>query len=154
MNESVKKRSTRQRQIILEMIQQLKVHPSADELWTLVRQKLPRISLGTVYRNLEVLVEMGQIQKLELGGTVKRFDWDPQPHYHIRCLQCGRVDDAPLAPLNQIENDLYGSTVYEIIGHRLEFIGLCPACSRKMHMPGQQTPSDDLSQSRTSPVRE
>jgi Fur family ferric uptake transcriptional regulator len=154
VREPAKKRSTRQRQIILEAIQDLKAHPSADELWAIVRQKLPRISLGTVYRNLEVLTDMGHIQKLELGGTVKRFDWNPQRHYHIRCLQCNRVDDAPLAPLNQIENDLYGSTVYEIIGHRLEFIGLCPHCSRGMHMTDQDTPSADLSQSRTSGVRE
>jgi Fur family ferric uptake transcriptional regulator len=84
-----------------------------------------------VYRNLEVLSELGEIQKLELGGTTKRFDWDPKKHYHIRCLQCGRVDDAPVAPLTQIEDELYGATVYEIVGHRLEFLGLCPECSAK-----------------------
>ena len=68
---------------------------------------------------------------LELGGDLKRFDWDPSKHYHIRCLECGRVDDAPIAPLRKIEDELYGATVYTIIGHRLVFEGLCPQCTKK-----------------------
>ncbi len=124
-------RMTRQRKVILEELLEMNCHPGADEVYEVVRRRLPRISLGTVYRNLEVLSELGKIQKLELGGTTKRFDWDPNKHYHIRCLQCGRVDNAPVAPLTRIEDELYGATVYEIIGHRLEFIGLCPECSAK-----------------------
>ncbi|UCH24096.1 MAG: transcriptional repressor [Deltaproteobacteria bacterium] len=121
---------TQQRQIILEELRQVNSHPSADEVYEMVRKRLPRISLGTVYRNLEILSELGEIQKLELGGDLKRFDRNPIKHYHIRCMRCGRVDDAPIAPLNQIENELYGATVYTIIGHRLEFEGLCPQCSK------------------------
>lgn len=124
-------RMTRQRKVILEELRRMDSHPSADEVYEAVRREIPRISLGTVYRNLEVLSELGEIQKLELGGTIKRFDWNPNKHYHIRCLQCGRVDDAPVAPLTKIEDELYGSTVYEIVGHRLEFLGLCPNCSEK-----------------------
>lgn len=124
-------RMTRQREVILEEIRRTKVHPSADEVYEMVRKRLPRISLGTVYRNLEILSELGEIQKLELGGDIKRFDWDPKKHYHVRCLQCGRVDNAPIAPLREIEDELYGSTVYTIIGHRLEFEGLCPRCTRE-----------------------
>ena len=105
------------------------IHPTADTLYELVRKRLPRISLGTVYRNLEILTALGEIQTLELSGSQKRYDGIAQKHYHIRCLNCGRVDDAPIAPLNTLEDDLYGSTVYTIMGHRLEFIGLCPHCS-------------------------
>ncbi|MEJ2656677.1 MAG: transcriptional repressor [Desulfobacterales bacterium] len=124
-------RMTRQRKIILEELQKQKTHPSADEIYQMVRRRIPRISLGTVYRNLEVLVNMGEIQKLELSGALKRYDWDTNKHYHIRCVRCDRVDDAPIAPLNQLENELYGATVFEIIGHNLEFTGLCPECSKK-----------------------
>ena len=124
-------RMTRQRKVILEELRQMNCHPSADEIYEAVRRRLPRISLGTVYRNLEVLSELGKIQKLELGGRIKRFDWDTNKHYHIRCLQCGRVDDVPVAPLTRLEDELYGATVYEIIGHRLEFLGLCPGCTVK-----------------------
>lgn len=124
-------RMTRQRKVILEELRKLNTHPSADEIYEVVRHRLPRISLGTVYRNLEVLSELGEIQKLELSGLLKRFDWNTNKHYHIRCVRCNRVDDAPIAPLNQLDNELYGATVFEIIGHNLEFTGLCPECSRK-----------------------
>jgi len=128
-------RMTRQRRVILEELEKMHSHPSADELYMEVRKRLPRISLGTVYRNLEILSEMGKIQKLETGGSVKRFDWNPSKHYHIRCVACGRIDDAPIAPLDQIEDDLYGATVFTITGHRLEFTGFCPECSKKNQLP-------------------
>ena len=124
-------RMTRQRKVILEELRKLNTHPSADEIYEVVRHRLPRISLGTVYRNLEVLSELGEIQKLELSGLLKRFDWNTKKHYHIRCVRCSRVDDAPIAPLNKLDNELYGATVFEIIGHNLEFTGLCPECSRQ-----------------------
>jgi Fe2+ or Zn2+ uptake regulation protein len=128
--QSEKIRMTKQRRVILETLRKKNIHPTADQIYELVRRQMPRISLGTVYRNLEILTALGEIQTLELSGTQKRYDGIPQKHYHIRCLHCGRVDDAPIAPLNRLEDDLYESTVYTIMGHRLEFIGLCPECSK------------------------
>ncbi|GBC63369.1 transcriptional repressor [Desulfonema ishimotonii] len=122
---------TRQRRVILEELKKMKSHPSADEVYEVVRQHLPRISLGTVYRNLEILSELGQIQKLELGGTLKRFDSNTRKHYHIRCINCDRVDDAPMVFMENIEDALDDSTGYKVIGHRLEFLGLCPGCMEK-----------------------
>lgn len=130
MVNSDKMRMTKQRRVILEALRKNNIHPTADTVYELVRKELPRISLGTVYRNLEMLTALGEIQTLELSGSQKRYDGIPQKHYHIRCLHCGRVDDAPIAPLNRLEDDLYQSTVYTIMGHRLEFIGLCPECSK------------------------
>ncbi len=124
-----KTRMTRQRRVILEEILRHNNHPAADEIFERVRKRLPRISLATVYRNLDVLCESGEIQRLELSGAMKRYDGIAKKHYHIRCVGCDRVDDAPIAPLNEIEDDLYGTTVFEIIGHNLEFTGLCPQCS-------------------------
>jgi Fe2+ or Zn2+ uptake regulation protein len=128
-----KMRMTQQRKIILEEVRKVNTHPSADEIYEMVRLRLPRISLGTVYRNLEILSELGEIQKLQLSGSLKRFDWNTKKHYHIRCVRCNRVDDVPIAPLNQIEDEVYESTVFEIIGHNLEFVGLCPKCSKKIN---------------------
>jgi Fur family ferric uptake transcriptional regulator len=128
--EPEKLRMTRQRRVILEELRKENIHPTADMVYEMVRKRLPRISLGTVYRNLEILTSLGEIQTLELSGSQKRYDGIPQKHYHIRCMNCDRVDDAPIAPLNTLENKLYGATVYTIIGHRLEFLGLCPECSR------------------------
>jgi Fe2+ or Zn2+ uptake regulation protein len=129
-------RMTRQRKVILEELNKLMTHPSAEEIYEVVRERLPRISLGTVYRNLETLSELGEITKLEFGGTIKRFDPDPEEHYHIRCSLCDRVVDAPMAQLERIEDKLSEETEFKIIGHRLEFYGLCPACAEHMISPG------------------
>lgn len=124
-------RMTRQRRVILETLRENNTHPSADEVYEMVRRKLPRISLGTVYRNLEILSELGEIQKLELSGSLMRFDGVPEKHYHIRCINCDRLDDAPLGSLDNIEEKLLGATEYKVMGHRLEFMGLCPHCLEK-----------------------
>ena len=119
---------TRQRKIILEELRKVNTHPSADEIYEMVRKHLPRISLGTVYRNLEILSENGQIQKLELGCKLKRFDGIADNHYHIRCLHCDRVVDAPADFDVAVNYDLEKATDFKIIGHKLEFIGICPDC--------------------------
>jgi len=124
-------RMTNQRRVIIEELRKVTSHPTADEVYQMVRRRLPRISLGTVYRNLEILSECGMIQKLEFGGTKKRFDGNTTNHYHIRCLRCGRVEDVSVAPLATLEDALRGASGYDIIGHRLEFIGLCPQCKRE-----------------------
>jgi Fur family ferric uptake transcriptional regulator len=129
-------RMTRQRKVILEELKRSMAHPSAEEVYDLVRKRLPRISLGTVYRNLEKLSELGEISKLTFGGAINRFDPDPEEHYHIRCSLCDRVEDAPMAQLERIEEHLSRKTEFKIIGHRLEFYGLCPECAAHMIAPG------------------
>jgi len=126
-------RMTRQRRIILEELGKVTSHPTASDLYQRVRRRLPRISLATVYRNLEILSACGAITKLEAGGTQKRFDGDTSLHYHVRCMACGRVDDLPVKPIGDIEKYLRGTGGYEIVGHRLEFVGFCPKCKAKRH---------------------
>jgi len=121
-------RITHQREIILEELRSVTSHPTADELYAMVRERLPRISLATVYRNLEWLAENGIVKKIEVGGRQKRFDGTIAEHYHIRCIKCGKVDDVSMAPLESLENQLEQSTGYTIIGHRIEFHGFCPSC--------------------------
>lgn len=121
-------RNTRQRQVILEELQKLKSHPTAAGLFRIVACRLPKISLGTVYRNLDLLTKAGVIQKLEFGSEEARFDGDLTPHDHIRCVKCGKVDDIhhpPLDLLGGVKNDFNG---YSVLGHRVEFFGLCPKC--------------------------
>lgn len=128
MDTARKLRTTQQRRVILEELSKLRTHPTANEVYEIVRKRLPRISLGTVYRNLEFLSESGMIQKLEMAGTQKRFDGITENHYHVRCVKCGRVEDIPGKPISSINEALKGSTGYEILWHRLEFVGLCPRC--------------------------
>ena len=133
-------RLTQQRKVILEALHSTHTHPGADEIYQIVRQILPRISLGTVYRNLEILSEMGEIQKLEISGGLKRFDGNPHNHYHIRCKRCDRIDDAPLDLLQDLEQELEDETGFDILGHRLEFVGFCAQCLKKTPVPESPNP--------------
>ncbi len=124
-------RLTTQRQIILEELSKVKTHPTASELYDMVRKRLPRIGLGTVYRNLELMAENGMILKLEVGGTQKRFDATTEDHYHIRCSRCGRVDDIDIPVIDSLVESAAESTSYQILGHHVEFTGVCPDCQKK-----------------------
>jgi len=124
-------RVTKQRQVILDALKQTKSHPTADELYSTVRAVLPHISLGTVYRNLELLSESGQIQKLNTGSSQKRFDYDCSPHLHFRCRACGSVEDVPAAVPNiTLDTGHWGEErVVEKI--TIEMQGICPLCRTK-----------------------
>jgi Fur family ferric uptake transcriptional regulator len=121
-------RMTRQRQVILEELRATDQHPSADALHERVKKKLPRISLGTVYRNLEILTELGEIRTIALAGSLKRFDGIPQNHYHMRCMRCDRLVDAPMDVVDSLERALQEKTEFRILSHQLEFTGICPDC--------------------------
>ncbi|UCD76930.1 MAG: transcriptional repressor [Phycisphaerales bacterium] len=122
------RRKSQQRDLILRELRRLASHPTAADLYQVVRRHLPRISMGTIYRNLAQLAEDGEIRKLETGPGSARFDGNTLPHYHVRCQQCGRVDDLRNVPADVVRDDVGALCGYQILGHRLEFIGLCPAC--------------------------
>lgn len=126
-----KYRMTNQRQVILEEIQKVSTHPTADEVYEMVRRRLPRISLGTVYRNLEILSTSGLIQKIGPPSSQMRFDGNTDKHYHIRCVSCGRVEDIQVESLDNAEKAIRGQSDYSILGHTLEFMGLCPDCKKR-----------------------
>ena len=125
-------RMTRQREVILEEARRTRSHPTADELYGVVRQRLPRISLGTVYRNLEELSRRGLVNKLEMRGDQKRFDGNVRAHEHVRCIHCGRVADI-------LEEGVWAGDAllrsggprsdYRILGCRVEWYGVCPGCN-------------------------
>jgi len=118
---------TIRRDVILEELRKVRTHPTADEVYEMARRVMPRISLGTVYRNLEALSEQGVIQKLPTSGAPMRYDGDPVRHSHVRCTSCGRVDDIEGDGLVKWPDDTGG---YELSGCRIEFAGVCPACRR------------------------
>jgi len=125
------RRNTPQRQVILEELQKLHTHPSALELYDVVRGRLPRISLGTVYRNLDVLCEDGLAHRLELAGSDTRFDAQLDEHDHVRCTGCGLIgdlhgDDRPPRPLPPTE-----AAGFRVDGLRLEYFGVCPECQQR-----------------------
>jgi len=129
---------TRQRQVILEEIRKMEYHPNADEVYEAVRRRMPRISLGTVYRNLESLSRAGIINKLELGGTKKRFDGKLENHHHVRCIECGRLENVSSVSTLDIENAFRGVCGYQITGYQLILNGLCPDCRVKRFQQKQR----------------
>ena len=131
MREYLKKdmRLTRQRQVILEELQSVTTHPTAEEVYAMAKRRLPRISLGTVYRNLDVLADLGLVRVLEMASQQKRFDADMRPHHHIRCQACGRVDDI-WHQLALSVDPLALDTPYQVTGYELELTGICPHCQQ------------------------
>jgi len=132
LNSDRKYRMTHQRKVILEEVMADHGHRSADEIYERVRRKLPRVSMGTVYRNLDILASCGFIKKLEPHYSQMRFDANTSEHYHVVCMRCGKIDDASIEPadgtLESLEHALGNLTRYGIFGHKLEFMGLCPDC--------------------------
>lgn len=129
-------RMTKQRKVILEELSKVKCHPSADQVYHMVRKRLPQVSLATVYRNLEALSETGTILKLEMGGTQRKYDADTSEHHHVRCIQCNRVDDLPGDAFRVPQIRWKGFNDFEIHGYRLEFLGLCGPCREKAAAAG------------------
>ncbi|MFW6324047.1 MAG: Fur family transcriptional regulator [Desulfovibrionales bacterium] len=125
-----KSRMTSQRRVILQELKKSKSHPTADELYARTRKKLPKISLGTVYRNLDKLAESGEILRLHMCGSQKRYDGNTHPHYHIRCSSCGRVDDVEV---DFVPPDLTTCSAdsYQVTGFHFEIQGLCENCRAK-----------------------
>lgn len=132
-----KARNTKQRQLILETLQKTDTHPTADWIYQKVRDKMPNVSLGTVYRNLGVLKEQQIIQELHHAGSQSRYDGNPHPHYHFFCLGCGRVDDVPGLYSEEVDCKFTCNMPdYAVLGHNVEFYGLCPECNKSTHERG------------------
>lgn len=125
------RRETKQRGAILRVLKKTRAHPTADWIYEEVKKEIPHISKGTVYRNLKVLQESGQISELNLNGTVSRFEVKQESHYHFRCEQCGRVIDVDQPTDRELDQKVAKRTGLKIAYHRLEFRGLCHDCQRK-----------------------
>lgn len=122
---------SRQRDAILDFLSTRKDHPTAEFIYTNVRKIYPKISLGTVYRNLALLEELGQIQKISCGGGVEHFDADIRPHYHFICNECSSVLDIEMDNLdflNTLASTNFGGVIKR---HTAFFYGICPACVNK-----------------------
>lgn len=121
-----------QRRVILDKLRATKSHPSAMEVFRRVRERLPRISLGTVYRNLQILSDSGEVLQLNVSGYEMRFDGDTRSHPHLRCEVCGAVEDVTLSDdeLIGMEQEFLGKLGSRFHSVRLEFNGLCESCAK------------------------
>jgi Fe2+ or Zn2+ uptake regulation protein len=124
----MKRRHTPQREAILDILRNSDLHPTADMIYEEVKKVIPHISKGTVYRNLNILREMGEISELNLSGTVSRFEGKPDNHYHFRCEKCGRVFDLDEPVNGELDKHVTENTGFMVSHHQLEFRGLCKDC--------------------------
>lgn len=122
---------SRQRESIKQFLCTRYDHPTAETVYLNVKKEFPNISLGTVYRNLSLLAELGEIQKISTGAGPDRFDGNPAPHYHFLCSQCGSVIDLEMEEINHI-NIIAGSQFDgKVDGHITYFYGTCKDCIEK-----------------------
>ncbi len=128
--QETKRRGTRQRQIILENVSQRYDHPMADQIYEDVSKIDDKISKGTVYRNLNLLAADGKVGHIRVPGA-DRYDSRVDPHCHIICMKCGRVEDVPVEYAKEIDRFAEETTGYQVDHHNLVVEGLCPACQKK-----------------------
>ena len=122
---------SKQRESIKKFLISRYDHPTAETVYMNIKEEFPNISLGTVYRNLSLLADIGEIQKLSTGIGPDRFDGNPTPHYHFICKECGSVLDLNVTGLDHINVLAAQDFDGEIEGHMTYFYGKCPSCKAK-----------------------
>lgn len=119
---------SRQRESIKNFLMTRTDHPTAETVYENLRKEYPKISLGTVYRNLSLLTEIGEIQTISTGVGPDRFDGNTKPHYHFICKHCGRVIDLNMKGMEHINLLAQHEFAGTIEGHTVFFYGSCEEC--------------------------
>lgn len=119
---------SRQREAIKSYLASTTSHPTADTVYLHVREDFPNISLGTVYRNLNLLVDLGEAMKITTPDGADRFDGNPNPHYHFCCKHCGNVYDLDMPDLDELNKHASKFFDGELDGHTILFHGTCKHC--------------------------
>jgi len=131
MTRTAPTRQTRQRALIFEIVAATTSHPTAEWIHQEARRRMPRLSLGTVYRNLQILEQEGRIRAHDAWGRTTRYDADLSDHYHFLCAGCGAIFDVDKPEDgDRSVQALLREGGFFMTGHRLEFHGLCPDCAR------------------------
>ena len=125
--ERVRKYS-RQREALLKLLQNVKTHPDAGGLYARLKQDFPNISLATVYRNLNLLCETGEIVKLDVGTGIEHYDAATENHYHFVCKNCGAILDLDLPELAGLDHGIELQYGVRVNRHSLILYGFCQQC--------------------------
>jgi len=122
-------RITKQKTAVLDTLRSVNNHPTAEWLYQEARKRIPGLSLGTVYRNLNQLKDNGEITELNYGNGQSRFDGRKDNHYHFCCTACGSVMDLYMPMVKTLDTKARTASNCQVSGHRLEFYGICDACA-------------------------
>lgn len=126
----MQRRNTIQCTLVLETVNKLECHATADEVYDVIVREHPNISKATVYRNLQRLCETGDICKREMPGGADRFDHLCGNHYHVRCVRCGRVFDVDMEYQANLERSIRDTHGFVFTEHDIVFKGICPDCQK------------------------
>ena len=121
-------RNTIQSALVLETVNKLPGHVTADEIYEAIAKEHPTISRATVYRNLNRLSQTGKIRRIEIPGGADRFEHWCHPHYHIKCELCGRIFDVDMEYIPHLEDKIRDTHGFQLTGHDILFTGICPQC--------------------------
>jgi Fur family peroxide stress response transcriptional regulator len=124
-------RRSSQRDAILRVVKNTNSHPGADWIYEQVKKEIPNISMGTVYRNLRLLANTGEIKDLSIPGTPSRFDSRTSNHHHLVCEKCGRIFDLDDSVKCNMEAKIFQKTGFKTNVQYLKFIGLCADCQKE-----------------------
>lgn len=122
-------RQSKHRERILELLRATNSHPTADWIYEQLKKEFPQLSLGTVYRNLTTLIDMGLAKKIHYGSTFDRFEANMVPHYHLICESCGKIVDFEMPIYHDLNSQANRLTGFMIHHHKLEFFGVCEDCN-------------------------
>ena len=120
-----------QRERIYQAVEESREHPTAEMVYQQLKLEMPRLSMGTVYRNLQQMAREGRL--VELDGPMARFDAVTRPHTHFRCQTCGAVLDLETVPYDPALDQAAAVRGYQVTGHSLIFTGACPRCAEQGH---------------------
>ena len=126
-----KYKRSKQRDRILELLGSTVSHSTASWIYDKLKKEIPELSLGTVYRNLNILIEQGLIGKIDFGSTFDRYDANISPHYHFICERCGSIIDLKIPIDGELNKRVEKVTNFKTKRHRIEFYGLCDKCSKE-----------------------
>ncbi len=129
---SKKYKRSRQRERVLEVLKSTGSHPTATWIYDRLKEEFPGLSPGTVYRNLNILVEQGLARKIDFGSTFDRYDANTDPHYHFICERCGSIIDLEMPVDEELNRNVEKLSHHKANRHRIEFYGFCETCTKEM----------------------
>lgn len=127
----MERRNTIQKELVLQTVQGLKRHLTAEEVYEFIKKDHPTIGKGTVYRNLGILAEEGAIRKVEVPDGPDRFDFTLKNHYHVECIRCGEIFDVDMDEVTDLSERIHDTHGVQFLNYDIFFKGICPACRAK-----------------------
>ena len=126
------RRNTIQKDLVRNAVYEMRRHVTANEVYEFVKEVYPTIGKGTVYRNLDILVEEGALRKVEVPDGPNRFDFTLKNHYHVRCVNCGEISDVDMDEILGLLEKIHDTHGTDFLGYDILFKGICPKCQKKI----------------------